>query len=172
MEALAEQYARRKLPERILDKKAEELSVKLQLTEEEIARITTQMQIPLTDERIASLVAFSEDYQQRLPTLKQTFAGRRGVIEDLDVTVQLVLRDDEVWLKLKSVLHPKGRLWPLNQGFDRRTIPPEPDRYKMRPAVGPHRAKPDDRLGAQALVDLSVPWPGKIKYRHWSSSIS
>lgn len=78
---------------------------RIQLAIEELAQ---KAETPLTDERIANLVAFAEDFQQRIQTALEHFDVRRAIIEDLDVRVVCERREDkQVWLGLTSVLRPE-----------------------------------------------------------------
>ena len=67
-----------------------------------------ELQTPLNDDTIQSLLLFSTDFQERLQEVEKSFEGRRTVVDGLDVTVTALRRDGEVYLKLWSILRPHG----------------------------------------------------------------
>ncbi len=86
----------------------QEKSHALKLTVDELSKITHELQTPLTDSMIQSLLLFSVDFQERLKEVEKSLAGRRTVIDGLDVTVTALRKDGEVYLKLRSILRPLG----------------------------------------------------------------
>ncbi len=108
MERIGRQYGRGVTPEHILDKLMLEQRTLLEKLEQEITKKQREIETPLSDETIASLVAFSEDFGSRLGTLEKTFEGRRRVIEGLDVRVQVLRRTGQIFLKARSLLCPDG----------------------------------------------------------------
>jgi len=110
LKRLATLYARRAMPEHILDELIGQENHKLQLTIAEIERLSTELMTPLSDETIDSLVAFSTDFAEHLEAVEQSFTGRRTVIDGLDVRVQVVRINNVLHLRLKSVLRPDGVL--------------------------------------------------------------
>ena len=108
MERLGRQYGRGITPEHILDKLMLEQKALLEHVEEDISSTKNTMHMHLTDERIAWLVAFSEDFSQRLATVEQSFEQRRNVIEGLDVQVLVLWHKGQLSLKLTSLLRSEG----------------------------------------------------------------
>ena len=66
-----------------------------------------QTPTPLTDATIQSLLLFAFEFHERLAEVERTSEGRR-VIDGLDVTVTVVWKDGEIYLKLRSILRPHG----------------------------------------------------------------
>jgi hypothetical protein len=66
------------------------------------------LQTPLNDATIQTLLLFSADFQERLEEVEKSLAGKRTVIDGLDVTVTASRKDGEVHLKLRSILRPYG----------------------------------------------------------------
>jgi len=87
---------------------AEQIS-KLKLIQTEINRAEGELETPLTDEAIQTLLLFSMEFAERLEAVEQTYAGHRVVIDGLDVTVVAFRREGAVWLRLTSILRPKGK---------------------------------------------------------------
>ncbi|MEO7913707.1 MAG: recombinase family protein [Roseiflexaceae bacterium] len=110
LKRLATLYAKRAMPEHLLDELIEQENHKLHLTIAEIERVSQELSTPLTDETIDSLVAFSNDFAEHLEAVEQSFTGRRTVIDGLDVRVQVVRINDVLHLRLKSILRPDGVL--------------------------------------------------------------
>ncbi len=106
-------YAKNDIPERILHELVAEETHKLSLVEREIARLQKQLETPLTDEIIDNLLMFSMAFQAQLTIVEQSFEKMRAVVDGLDVQVEVVRRDGEVWLNLKSVIRPDVISWPL-----------------------------------------------------------
>jgi hypothetical protein len=105
---LATLYATSAMPQRLVDELIAEKSHALKLTEGEIAKFEREINTPLTDDTIQSLLLFSADFHERLEALEQSFTARRTVIDGLDVTVTTLKKDGEIWLKLTSLLRPEG----------------------------------------------------------------
>jgi hypothetical protein len=80
-------YANSAMPKHIVDELIAEKSHALKLTVDELSKITHELQTPLTDSMIQSLLLFSVDFQERLKEVEKSLAGRRTVIDGLDVTV-------------------------------------------------------------------------------------
>ena len=77
--------------------------------------MSAKRQIVVSDDRSAALRAFAAEHQRRIAEAEGDFAVRRQLVELLDVRVQVVLRGDELWLKLTSV---------LGEGLKRLDLPP------------------------------------------------
>lgn len=103
------------MPQRVIEDMVAEQGAKLAKVDEEIARLEAEVATPLTNDTIDSLLLFSMDIQQRLEGLNDDFQGRRVVIESLDVNVTAFRRNDAVWLRLTSLLRPKGEELPLSR---------------------------------------------------------
>lgn len=98
--------ARLRLPEHILNEMLEGEDKKLRLTLAEIEKVEAQAVTPITEERIQTVVQFSEDLQQRLGALERSFEGRRRVIEGMGVKVDAREIDGAVWLAFSSDIRP------------------------------------------------------------------
>jgi site-specific DNA recombinase len=109
----AQLYAKRAMPEHILDKLMGEENHKLALTNAEIARVEKEVETPLSDDAILDLVAFSADFEAKLDAVGSTFQGRRTVVDGLDVQVTVIRQDGEVVLKITSIINPVGILLTL-----------------------------------------------------------
>jgi hypothetical protein len=97
------------MPKHIVDGLIAEKSHALKLTVDELSKITHELQAPLNDATIQSLLLFSVDFQKKLEEeVEKTVEGRRTVIDGLDATVTVVRKDGEVSLKLRSILRPHG----------------------------------------------------------------
>lgn len=89
-----------------MDELIAEKSHALKLTTDELAKITQELQTPLTDATIQSLLLFSVAFQERLEEVEKTIEGKRTVIDGLDVTVKVLRKDGEIYLELRSILRP------------------------------------------------------------------
>lgn len=96
------------MPAYLLDQLISEQNAKLGLTNAEIAKLTKQIETPLTDEAISGLMAFSFAFQEHLEAVEESFEKKRVVIDGLDVTVEVVRREDGIYLRMKSILNPEG----------------------------------------------------------------
>jgi site-specific DNA recombinase len=103
-------YTRGDIPPTMLDEMIAEQNTKLKLTSSEIANTERELEIPLTDAVITDLVAFSEEFREKLETVEQTFEGKRTVIDGLDVKVVVERVNGEVMLRVSSILRPAGIL--------------------------------------------------------------
>jgi hypothetical protein len=83
--------------------------------EEAIEHNERQRQTVASDDRSTAIRAFATEHQRKLDDAEGDFAARRQLVELLDVRVQVVLRGDELWLKLTSV---------LGEGLKRLDLPP------------------------------------------------
>lgn len=101
-------YANPNMPKHIVDELIAEKSHALRLTTEELSKIAQELETPLTDATIQSLLLFSVAFQERLEEVEKTIEGRRTVIDGLDVTVTVLRKDGEIYLKLRSILRPHG----------------------------------------------------------------
>jgi hypothetical protein len=108
LKSLGALYLNPAMPKHIVDELIAEKSHALKLTVDELSKITHELQTPLTDSMIQSLLLFSVDFQERLKEVEKSLAGRRTVIDGLDVTVTALRKDGEVYLKLRSILRPLG----------------------------------------------------------------
>lgn len=108
LKSLALLYTNPAMPKHIVDELIAEKSHALKLTTDELSKITHELQTPLTDATIQSLLLFSFEFQERLAEVEKTIEGRRKVIDGLDVTVTAIRQDGEVYLKLRSILRPNG----------------------------------------------------------------
>lgn len=108
LKSLGALYTNPAMPKHIVDELIAEKSHALKLTEAELAKITHEIQTPLKDNAIQSIVLFSVDFQERLEELEKSFDGRRTVIDGLDVTVTALRKDGEAYLHLRSILRPHG----------------------------------------------------------------
>lgn len=99
-------YANPAMPRHIVDELIAEKSHALKLTTDELAKITQELQTPLTDATIQPLLLFSVTFQERLEGVERSFEGRRKVVDGLDVTVTVLRKDGEIYLKLRSILRP------------------------------------------------------------------
>jgi site-specific DNA recombinase len=108
LKSLATLYLNSAMPKHIVDELVAEKSHALKLTMEELSKITHELQTPLNDATIQSLLMFSVAFQERLEEVEKSFEGRRTVIDGLDVTVTALRQDGEVHLKLRSILRPQG----------------------------------------------------------------
>jgi hypothetical protein len=105
---LVDLYTRDSIPIKLLDAKAAELRELLRALQEAIEHNERQRQIVLCDDRSGAIRAFAQEHQRRIADAEGDFAARRQLVELLDVRVQVVLRDDDLWLHLTSLLG-KGR---------------------------------------------------------------
>jgi len=105
---LVDLYARGSIPIDLLDAKAAELRELLRVIQEAIEHNERQRQTVASDDRSTAIRALAAEYQPRIADAEGDFAARRQLVELLDVRVQVVLRGDELWLHLTSLLG-KGR---------------------------------------------------------------
>lgn len=101
-------YTNPAMPKHIVDELIAEKSHALKLTTDELSKITHELQTPLTDATVQSLLLFSFEFQERLAEVEKTIEGRRKVVDGLDVTVTALRQDGEVYLKMRSILRPTG----------------------------------------------------------------
>jgi site-specific DNA recombinase len=102
--------ARQEIPEYLGEQVISEENQKLNLTISEINKLKREMETPLADSTISDLLSFSAALQSKLETVGKTFAGRRTIIDGLDVTVEAFREGSEVYIRLKSILNPNGIL--------------------------------------------------------------
>lgn len=107
-------YAKRKLPDSVAEELLDQQNAKLERLNAEIVRIEQQGEAELHDDTILSLVAFSEEFAAHLSTVEESFAGRRTVVDGLDVSVTAVKKEDGIWLQLQSILCPEAFWQKLN----------------------------------------------------------
>jgi hypothetical protein len=112
---LVDLYTRGSIPIELLDAKAAELRELLRVLQEAIEHNERQRQTVANDDRSTAIRAFAMEHQRRIEDAESDFAARRQLVELLDVRVQVVMRGDEVWLKLTSV---------LGEGLKRLDLPP------------------------------------------------
>jgi len=112
---LVDLYTRGSIPIELLDAKAAELRELVRVLQEAIEHNERQRQTVESDDRSAAIRAFAAEHQRRIADAEHDFAARRQLVELLDVRVQVVLRGDEIWLKLTSV---------LGEGLKRLDLPP------------------------------------------------
>jgi site-specific DNA recombinase len=112
---LVDLYTRGNIPIELLDAKAAELRELLRLLQEAIEHNESQRQTVASDDRSAAIRAFAAEHQRRIADAEHDFAARRQLVELLDLRVQVVLRGDEIWLKLTSV---------IREGLKRLDLPP------------------------------------------------
>lgn len=105
---LVDLYTRGSIPIELLDAKAAELRELLRVFQDAIEYNERQRQIVASDDRSTAIRAFAAEHQSMIADAEQDFAARRQLVELLDVRVQVVMRGDEVWLHLASLLG-KGR---------------------------------------------------------------
>ncbi len=108
LKRLAALYAHSDMPARIVDELIAEKSHALKLTESELTKLEQELATPLSEEIITDLLAFSEDFKARLDSVEESFAGRRAVIDGLDVKAVVFRQHDATWLRLTSILRPTG----------------------------------------------------------------
>lgn len=107
---LAGVIARQDIPEYLSEQMLSEENQKLKLTTSEIEKLKREIETPLKDETISSLLAFSGEVRQKLTKLGEDFAGRRTIVDGLDVTVEAFRQDGEIYLRMRSILNPDGIL--------------------------------------------------------------
>lgn len=105
---LVDLYTRGTIPIELLDAKAAELRELLHLLQEAIEHNERQRHTLASDDRSTAIRTLAAEHQPRIAEAEGDFAARRQLIELLDVRVQVVLRGDEIWLHLTSLLG-KGR---------------------------------------------------------------
>ncbi len=94
------------MPRHIIEGLISEQSTKLQLMNEEIRKLEEERKTPLTDDTIATLVAFSMEFAEHLSAIGERFEAKRVVVDGLDVKVKVVRKNGELWLELTSILRP------------------------------------------------------------------
>jgi hypothetical protein len=107
LKRLAMLYAKNSIPAHLLDQLIEEQNQKLGLIRKELAKLEESRTIPLTDEVIMGLVEFSAEFGKHLKAVEASFEGRRTVIGSLNVQVVVFIKNEEIWLRLTSLLRPK-----------------------------------------------------------------
>jgi hypothetical protein len=112
---LVDLYTRGSLPIELLDVKAAELRELLRVLQEAIEHNERHRQTVIGDDRNAALRTFAQEHQRRIADAEHDFVARRQLVELLDVRMQVVLRGDEHWLKLTSI---------LGEGRKRLDLPP------------------------------------------------
>jgi len=105
---LVDLYARGSIPIELLDAKAAELRELLSMFQESIEHNERQRQAVVSDDHTAAIHAIAAEHQRRIADAEGDFVVQRQLVELLDVRVQVVLRGDEIWLHLTSLLG-KGR---------------------------------------------------------------
>lgn len=131
-----------------MDELIAEKSHALKLTTDELAKITQELQTPLTDATIQPLLLFSVTFQERLEGVERSFEGRRKVVDGLDVTVTVLRKDGEIYLKLRSILRPYSM-----------TILLAPQRHSWVANADPWKLKLSSRIPptvVEGIVRLSV----------------
>jgi site-specific DNA recombinase len=113
LKRLARIYGHTDMPKRIIDGLIGEENHKLQLTEAEIRKTEDELKTPLTDDIISSLLGFSIDFQAHLEAVEESFIKRRVVIDGLDTRVEVFRKDTAIWLRIRTILSPKGKELPL-----------------------------------------------------------
>lgn len=113
LKRLAMLFAHQQLPRHLAEQLMGEQNQKRTLLEKEINRLESLATIPLTDMVIDGLIEFSRAFKDRLATVEQSFAGRRTVIDGLDVQVVVFRKQGALWLRLTSLLQPKGQEIPF-----------------------------------------------------------
>ena len=88
----------------LLDVKAAELRELLRVIQEAIEHNERQRQTVIGDDRSTAIRALAAEHQPRIAEAEGDFAVRRQLVELLDVRVQVVVRGDEIWLHLTSLL--------------------------------------------------------------------
>ena len=83
------------------------------MVEQEITKLQRQLETPLTDETIDNLLMFSMAFQEHLEALEQTFEKKRAVVDGLDVQVEVVRKEGQIWLNLRSIIRTDAISWPL-----------------------------------------------------------
>ncbi len=102
--------ARQDIPEYLGEQMLGEENQKLKLTVAEIEKVQQEIATPLRDDTIRDLVSFSAALEAKLDTLSHSFAGRRTIIDGLDVSVEAFRKDGEIYIRMKSILNPDGVL--------------------------------------------------------------
>lgn len=100
-------------PEYLIEQLLGEENQKLKLTNTEIDRLQREIETPLQDSTISSLLEFSEAIRNKLTILGENFQGRRTIIDGLDVTVEAFRQDEGIYLRMRSILNPDGYLRPI-----------------------------------------------------------
>ena len=107
-------FARKSVPDKVATKLIDEQNQLLERINQEIAKVIEEGEAELSDHTVTILVEFSHKFKAHLEATEQTFEERRTVIDGLDVTAIVVCRDDGIWLKLRSILHPDSFWKQLN----------------------------------------------------------
>jgi len=102
--------AKADVPEYLIEQMLGEENQKLKLTNAEIEKVRQEIATPLTDNTIRDIVTFSAALHSKLDTLSHSFEGRRTIIDGLDVSVEAFRKDDEVFIRMRSILNPDGIL--------------------------------------------------------------
>lgn len=92
------------MPRHIVEGLISEENHKLQLTLDEIARVTEEAATPLTDEVIASLSEFSYMLGEHLQAIEAHYDAKRVVVDGLDVRVTVIQQGSELFLELQCIL--------------------------------------------------------------------
>ena len=101
---LLELYTRGSLPIELLDAKAIEKRTMMQAIQEAIDHNERQRQTPLTDDHVAALRALAEELQRGINEAENSFTARRHLVEVMDVRVEILWENQEIWLRLTSDL--------------------------------------------------------------------
>ena|GEM_PF-1827029 len=76
----------------------------VQAIQEAIDHNERQRQAPLTDDHIVALRALAEELQRGINEAENNFTARRQLVELMDVRVEVLWNDQEIWLRLASDL--------------------------------------------------------------------
>jgi hypothetical protein len=94
------------MPQHLVEAMISEQSHMLELTTAEIGKLEQEKDTPLTVDTIDSLVSFSREFGEHLEAIADNFTAKRVVIDGLDVKVEVVRKNGEIWLNLTSILRP------------------------------------------------------------------
>jgi len=103
------------MPKHIVEGLISEQSHKLQLTNEEIRKLEQEQETPLTDDNIGTLVGSSWKLGEHLAAIEDRFEAKRTVIDGLDVRVEVVRKNGEIWLRLRCILRDDVVSIPLSR---------------------------------------------------------
>jgi hypothetical protein len=94
------------MPKHIIEALISEQSTKLKLVADEIRKLETEQETPLTDDTITTLVGLSWQLSEHLAAMEDRFEAKRVVVDGLDVKVKVTRKNGEIWLELTSILRP------------------------------------------------------------------
>jgi len=101
---LLELCTRGNFPIELLETKSIEKRTMVQAIQEAIDHNERQRQAPLTDDHIVALRALAEELQRGINEAENNFTARRQLVELMDVRVEVLWNDQEIWLRLASDL--------------------------------------------------------------------